>query len=211
MSPSICMLRAIRSGADFQLAIQAPAQPPPPHPNDRPLLRPLSTLGKPKVADPSVSFLRRTEYISSVASKVRPDSGPLRGLNPAPRRPLKRPSPEPDKDSPAYIKRKIDQSFAIAAANLKDKSRVKHPSKRNVKVVDAFPMLPDLDTFRTRAPMSPSSSPTTLYHLQRRMTSACLKVFSDPSTRPMQRQRRLRQRFRLTNGIPKACPSPPTR
>lgn len=60
---------------------------------------------------------------------------------------MKRPSPEPDKDSPAYIKRKIDQSFAIAAANLKDKSRVKHPSKRNVKVVDAFPMLPDLDTF----------------------------------------------------------------
>ena len=60
---------------------------------------------------------------------------------------MKRRSPEPDKDSPAYIKRKIDQSFAIAAANLKDKSRVKHPSKRNVKVVDAFPMIPDLDTF----------------------------------------------------------------
>lgn len=128
-------------------AIQAPAQPPAPHPHDRALLRPLSTLGKPKVADPSVSFLRRTEYISSVTSKARPESGPLRNLNSTARRPLKRPSPEPDKDSPAYIKRKIDQSFNVAAANLKDKSRIKHPSKRNVKLLDAYPLLPDLEAF----------------------------------------------------------------
>ncbi|RYP64690.1 hypothetical protein DL771_008647 [Monosporascus sp. 5C6A] len=128
-------------------SIQAPAQPAPPHPHDRALLRPLSTLGKPKVADPSVSFLRRTEYISSVTSKARQEAGPLRNLNTAPRRPLKRPSPEPDKDSPAYVKRKIDQSFAIAAANLKDKNRVKHPSKRNAKLLDVYPLIPDLDAF----------------------------------------------------------------
>ncbi len=60
---------------------------------------------------------------------------------------MKRPSPEPDKDSPAYIKRKIDQSFAIAATNLKDKNRVKHPSKRNVKLLGAYPLIPDLDAF----------------------------------------------------------------
>lgn len=131
----------------LKLAIQAPAQPPAPHPHDRALLRPLSTLGKPKVADPSVSFLRRTEYISSVTSKARPETGPLRNLNSTARRPLKRPSPEPDKDSPAYIKRKIDQSFSIAAANLKDKNRVKHPTKRNVKLLDSYPLLPDLDAF----------------------------------------------------------------
>ncbi|CAJ2509826.1 Uu.00g057260.m01.CDS01 [Anthostomella pinea] len=129
-------------------SIQAPAQPPPIHPHDRALLRPLQTLGKPKVSEPNVSFLRRTEYISSNSSKGKPDAGPLRALNPNPiKRSLKRPSPEPDKDSPAYVKRKIDQSFAIAAANLKDKSRIKHPSKRNVKCVEAYPMVPDLDAF----------------------------------------------------------------
>lgn len=56
-------------------------------------------------------------------------------------------SPEPDKDSPAYMKRKIDKSFDVAQQQLKDRSRVKHPSKRNLKLVDAYPMLPDLDAF----------------------------------------------------------------
>ncbi|KAK5627774.1 hypothetical protein RRF57_003489 [Xylaria bambusicola] len=118
------------------------------HPQDRMLLRPLQTLGKPKAADSAVSFLRRTEYISSVTAKSKHDAGPLRSLNPsALRRATKRPSPEPDKDSPAYVKRKIDQSFSVAAANLKDKSRVRHPTKRNLKLVDSYPMIPDLEAF----------------------------------------------------------------
>ncbi|KAI1378203.1 RNA polymerase II-associated [Hypoxylon crocopeplum] len=128
-------------------SIQAPTQPPPIHPHDRQLLRGPGSLGHPKLAEANVSFLRRTEYISSVATKARHESGPLRSTNNAPKRPLKRPSPEPDVDSPAHIKRKIDQSFAVTAANLKDKSRVKHPSKRNLKLVDAYPLVPDLDAF----------------------------------------------------------------
>jgi RNA polymerase II-associated factor 1 len=65
------------------------------------------------------------------------------------RAPLKRKaaSPEPDKGSPAYIKRKIERSFDVAGLGLRDRSRVKHPSKRNVKLVDAYPLLPDLDAF----------------------------------------------------------------
>jgi RNA polymerase II-associated factor 1 len=66
--------------------------------------------------------------------------------NPA-RRPVKRKSPEPDKDSPAYVKRKIDQSFSITEQNLKDRGRIRHPSKRNLKLVDSFPLLPDLEAF----------------------------------------------------------------
>lgn len=128
-------------------AIQAPTQPPTIHHHDRALLRPLSTLGKPKVSDPSVSFLRRTEYISSSSSQARPSSG-LRSLNQTPvRRPLKRPSPEPDRGTPAYVKRKIDQSFTAAEGGLADKSRVRHPTKRNLKLVDASPLLPDLESF----------------------------------------------------------------
>lgn len=74
--------------------------------------------------------------------------GPLRSTNPQPlKRPPKRRSPEPDRDSPAYVKRKIDQGFAVAEQNLKDRSRVRHPSKRNLKLVDAYPLLPDLEAF----------------------------------------------------------------
>ncbi|KAI5867964.1 RNA polymerase II-associated [Durotheca rogersii] len=128
-------------------SIQAPAQPPPIHPNDRLLLRGPGSSGNPKLAEANVSFLRRTEYISSTTTKSRHDAGPLRSLNSAPKRTLKRSSPEPDVGSPAHIKRKINQSFAATAANLKDRSRVKHPSKRNVKLVDAYPLVPDLEAF----------------------------------------------------------------
>ncbi|KAI2631015.1 RNA polymerase II-associated [Hypoxylon sp. NC1633] len=127
-------------------SIQAPAQSPPIHPHDRALLRNASSLGNPKYAETNVSFLRRTEYIASVAQKTHHTPGLLR-TNTAPKRPLKRPTPEPILDSPVNIKRKIDQSFTVAAANLKDKSRVKHPSKRNVKLVDAYPLIPDLNAF----------------------------------------------------------------
>lgn len=108
----------------------------------------MQTLGKPKTTDSAVSFLRRTEYISSGITKTKHDAGALRSLNPTPvKRPTKRRSPEPDKDSPAYVKRKIDQSFSAAAAVLKDKSRLRHPTKRNLKLVDSYPMVPDLDAF----------------------------------------------------------------
>ena len=64
------------------------------------------------------------------------------------KRPQKRKaSPEPDKGTPAWIRRRIEKSFDIAAANLADKTKVKHPTKRNVKCIDAFPLLPDTTAF----------------------------------------------------------------
>ncbi|KAI2466033.1 RNA polymerase II-associated [Annulohypoxylon bovei var. microspora] len=160
-------------------SIQAPAQPPAIHPRDRALLRPPGTLGQPKIHEANVSFLRRTEYISSVSTK-RNTSSAL--LNPAPKRPQKRPSPDRDVDSPAQMKRKIDQGFAVAAANLKDKSRVKHPTNRNAKLVDAFPLVPDLDAFPdsgayvtfkfTHNPLAPTRS------YDRRLLSGILKPLS---------------------------------
>ncbi|KAH6661095.1 RNA polymerase II-associated [Truncatella angustata] len=130
-------------------SIQAPAQAPQPHPHDKPLLRSIQQLGKPKTDNAAVSFLRRTEYISSAGSKAT-GSNPLRALNttPAARRIAKRKaSPEPDKDSPAYVKRKIDQSFSITEQNLRDKTRIRHPTKRNLKLVETYPLLPDLEAF----------------------------------------------------------------
>ncbi|KAH6850379.1 RNA polymerase II-associated [Chaetomium sp. MPI-CAGE-AT-0009] len=131
-------------------SIQAPAQAPAPHPRDLPLLRGISALGKPKIGDTAVSFLRRTEYISSVQSKPKPaDNVFLKASSGnAQKRPQKRKaSPEPDKGTPAWIKRRIEKSFEVAAANLAERTRVRHPSKRNLKVVDALPVLPDLEAF----------------------------------------------------------------
>ena len=120
------------------------------HPRDQPLLKPLATLGKPKVSDTAVSFLRRTEYISSVGSS-KPAAGsanPLRAsTGNALRRPEKRKSPEPDAGTPAYVRRKIERSFDVAQAALQDRSRVRHPTKKGVRLAAAYPVLPDLDAF----------------------------------------------------------------
>ncbi|KAH0296798.1 Paf1 complex protein, partial [Aureobasidium melanogenum] len=51
-------------------AIMAQDPPPSLHPKDRALLKPLSALGKPTAMNNGVSFLRRTEYISSNAAAV---------------------------------------------------------------------------------------------------------------------------------------------
>lgn len=124
-------------------AIQAPAHPPSLHPHDRPLLRPIAALGKPKVAEATVSFLRRTEYISSLAPKRHDGAAPRALLAKANRGRRV----EASADSPQVIKRKIDKSFDVAEQNLKDPKRVKHPTKKHLKLVDASPLIPDLDAF----------------------------------------------------------------
>lgn len=110
-------------------------------------MRTLASLGKNTTADTSSSFLRRIE---SGALKARPDPRiTARQIDPFLRkRPEKRKaSPEPDKGTPAWIKRRIEASFEVAARNLADKTKVRHPTKRNVKVVDSYPLIPDLDAF----------------------------------------------------------------
>jgi RNA polymerase II-associated factor 1 len=126
-------------------SIQAPTQSPSIHPHDRLLLRPIAALGKSKVAEANVSFLRRTEYISSITPSKRSDSGPARALLTKVKRPIR--TAEPAADTPQAIKRKIDRTFERAEQNLTDPKRVKHPTKKNLKLVDARPLIPDLDAF----------------------------------------------------------------
>ncbi|KAJ9649726.1 hypothetical protein H2199_000505 [Coniosporium tulheliwenetii] len=87
--------------------IHGAIDPPPAHPNDRPLLRPLSMLGKSSALNTGVSFLRRTEYITSAARW-------LRGAEISPEE--------------------------RAAWN-----HPRHPSKPDVQLLDAYPILPDPD------------------------------------------------------------------
>lgn len=119
------------------------------------MLRPLATLGKPQVSGASVSFLRRTEYISNAntTSKASLFHKPARNNSGSKQRPLKRKSPSPEAGTPAHIRRKIEKSFEVAQENLKDKTRVRHPTKapvgknKGLRVVEAYPVLPDLDAF----------------------------------------------------------------
>jgi RNA polymerase II-associated factor 1 len=127
-------------------AIQAPLHPPVPHPHDRPLLRSLSTLGKPKFSDSGVSFLRRTEYISSYTSKSRFESTTSRSLIGNVGSRSKKAVQDIDKESPEYIKAQVEKSFEVTAKALQTRN-VQHPSKRNLKLVDAYPLFPDLYSF----------------------------------------------------------------
>lgn len=121
--------------------------PPAPHPHDRALLRPLASLGKPK-PESGVSFLRRTEYISSHTSKVGSHSTTSKSLAAGIASKVKKPQRfNVDKESPEYVKQEVERSFQIAAEALKDSSRIKHPSKRNVRVLESYPLLPDMDAF----------------------------------------------------------------
>jgi RNA polymerase II-associated factor 1 len=127
-------------------AIQASANTPAPHPHDRALLRPLNSIGKPKVTDTGSSFLRRTEYISN-APKARHDDIAPKPIVKRPR-PTDRFTPLPrdmDKESPEYILKAVLRSFEFTAANLANPLRLRHPSKRNVKLVSSHPLIPDFE------------------------------------------------------------------
>lgn len=50
-----------------------------------------------------------------------------------------------DKESPEYILAAVQRSFEIAAANVANPLRLRHPTKRNVKLVSSHPMIPDLN------------------------------------------------------------------
>jgi RNA polymerase II-associated factor 1 len=60
---------------------------------------------------------------------------------------VRRPEPNVDRESPAYIKSQVEKSFEIAATNLENSSLTRHPTNRNLKVVSAHSLIPDLDAF----------------------------------------------------------------
>jgi RNA polymerase II-associated factor 1 len=122
--------------------------PPTVHRNDKPLLRPLASLGKTKSMDAGVSFLRRTEYISSHASKSHFKSTTSRTLAGAITAKAKTLPTNIDHESPEYIKARVERSFDIARAKLENPSSITHPIKgRSVKMKHVLPLLPDLDGF----------------------------------------------------------------
>ncbi|KAF2725083.1 Paf1 complex protein [Polychaeton citri CBS 116435] len=134
------------------------------HPADKALLKPLSAMGKSATAQGGVSFLRRTEYISSqgpqfISSSTSKDLLRLK-------KDKKRPLPSVKKDDPINIIRNINKGFDVGypsdaytgddtATNIKSAPitdadtrawlEPKHPSKPELELLDSYPVLPDLD------------------------------------------------------------------
>lgn len=154
------------------IAIQAPENPPAPEPGDRALLRPLSTLGKEQSAQPVVSFLRRSEYISADQKALREANAALKARSrhtQSKQRSVDNPQPErddPARENPGNILRTIVKGFDIAHPDsaytgpdtadhvrgydptpeeLDAWNNPQHPSRKDLKLVDSFPILPDLD------------------------------------------------------------------
>jgi RNA polymerase II-associated factor 1 len=136
------------------------------HPKDKALLKPLSALGKPTAMNAGVSFLRRTEYISSNASVQRFESSTSKDLLRVRNDPKRRKKPTVDRDDPINIIRCLVKGFDLAypadmytgddsVTNIRgapnteaDKlawNKPKHPSNPNLTLLDAYPLLPDMD------------------------------------------------------------------
>lgn len=137
--------------------------PPPVDPADRFLLRPLATIGKPTSINSGVSFLRRTEYISSQQS-VNKQADTKNALRAPP--PRAKPRPDVNKDNPINILRSIVKGFDVAypadaytgpdstttlrgtqatTAEKDSWAKPRHPVRKDLKLLDAYPILPDLD------------------------------------------------------------------
>ncbi|KAI9763480.1 MAG: hypothetical protein M1840_000494 [Geoglossum simile] len=151
-------------------SIQAPLHPPAPHPHDRPLLRALATLGKPTSSlNSGVSFLRRTEYISTEQGRSRFESTTSRSLvKSTAMSATKKRRGGPDQNDPLNMLRAIIKGFDIAypdevyrgpdtANNLRGLvpsppeteawRNPKNPVRPELKLLDSYPVLPDLEAF----------------------------------------------------------------
>ena len=150
-------------------AIQAPLATPPVHPRDKSLLRPLAELGKPAFNPAGYSFLRRTEYISSDA-KARAEANASANaakitIKPPAASKARKPI-DASKEDPVSILRSVVKGFDLAnpedvytgpdtTTNIRGAiptptetdawKRPKHPSKPDVRLLDAYSLKPDPD------------------------------------------------------------------
>lgn len=156
------------SNNESYTAIQAPLHPPPIHPRDKALLRPLATLGKPTSVTSGVSFLRRTEYISSEQNRSRIESNTSRNLIKSTGKTRRKKQSDGSRDDPVNIMRSVVKGFDIAypedaykgpdsGANIRGAAptqaelaawnKPKHPTKPELTVLDSYPILPDFEAF----------------------------------------------------------------
>lgn len=151
----------------YSAAIQGLDPAPVPHPQDRLLLRSLAALGKATTSS-NVSFLRRTDYVSTAdQSRSRYDTSSPKD----PSRPKgdikKRKRPDDGRDGdparllraiakgfnlayPENVHRPVDGDGRVSESTPEEKLAWKaprHPTNANLTLLDTYPVLPDLQAF----------------------------------------------------------------
>ena len=126
----------------------------------------MKSLGQPKTEDSGVSFLRRTQYTAEDHARRVAETGsrktPLANVR------RRKPTADAEKEAPINILRDVVKGFDIAypedaykgpdtmdnirgaeptRAELEAWNNPVHPSKPNLKMVDFYPIVPDLDAF----------------------------------------------------------------
>lgn len=185
------------------------------HPHDKPLLRPLASLGKSTAGTGGFSFLRRTEYVAS-QGPMHFSSSTSKDLLRVRNDPKRKRKPNVDREDPVNIIRYIVKGFDVAypkdayrgedstqnirGAEITDAdtrawTNPRHPTKDNVELLDSYPVLPDLEAMPTTGfymvtkfitnPVAASDS------YDERLDSAILKPISDPAVMARFNERRL--------------------
>lgn len=130
-------------------------------------MRPISELGKPATNAGGYSFLRRTEYISSeTKARAEANAHAARASAKSPSAGKARKPTDNLKDDPLHMLRSVVKGFDIAypddaytgpdsklnirgaapsPAEIEAWRNPKHPSKSDVKLLDAYPLKPDLN------------------------------------------------------------------
>jgi len=148
-------------------AIMARDPPVPLHAADRALLKPLAAIGKSAALTGGVSFLRRTEYISS-SGGTRFDSSTSRDVVRARNDPKRTRKAPVNKEDPINVLRNVIRGFDLAyphdaqagesdgkdirgaeisAEDQRAWANPRHPTKPNLKLLDGYPVLPDLEAY----------------------------------------------------------------
>lgn len=107
------------------------------HPKDRILLRDAG-IGRVNKLEPGVSFLRRTEYIAENKAAAKAEDASV---------PKKEHKELVDPDSQLAA---VEESFDHAQDTLQDLSKIKHPRRKNLRAVAAWPLLPDTSMMDTK-------------------------------------------------------------
>ena len=130
-------------------------------------MRPLSDLGKPKFTTNAHSFLRRTEYISTDAkARAEASANAAKGIPKSPTAKVQRRQTDLAKEDPINILRHVIKGFDLAhpddvyqgqddsrhlqgaqptPAETEAWKRPRHPTKPGVKLVESYPLKPDLE------------------------------------------------------------------
>ncbi|KAI9691367.1 MAG: hypothetical protein M1820_009704 [Bogoriella megaspora] len=149
-----------------EAAIQSLDNPPPVHAHDKPLLRPLASLGKSTSLSTGASFLRRSEYNTSETNRARFESSTSKDLLRLRNSTKRVKQSDVNKEEPSYILRSVIKGFDIAYPKdayqgIDTPTQIKgaeisrpetdawnyprHPTNPDLQLLDTYPIIPDLD------------------------------------------------------------------